>query len=153
MFEWLNNQDPLVRSVVLGAAGLILLVLLVKLWGGRREARAAARRQADLRQTYEQVRLQQEEIRALAARIEATSSTSRIAGYNVMRQIETVFADSRSSSASAVELAKALAVQKGGNALINLQVQQSPNGKWTAIGDAVVVLRPARRTATPPKSE
>jgi len=152
LWDWLNNQEPLVRYVVIGAGVSILLVLLVRIWSGRREAHAAARRQADLRRNYEQVRLQQEEVRTLAARIEATSSTSRIAGYNVQRQIETVFADGRGSSASAVELAKALAVQKGGNALINLQVQQSPNGKWTAIGDAVVVQRPGRRPAPPPSS-
>jgi len=48
----------------------------------------------------------------LAEQIVATSSTPRIAGYALIRQVETVFSDGRPSSAAAVELAKALAAQK-----------------------------------------
>ena len=143
--EWLNIQDDLVQKIVAFAAGFIVLVIVLRIWGGRRAAAAAARRRAELRRDYEVVRLQREEIRKLAVRIEATSSTSRIAGFTIVRQIETVFTDGRASSVAAVELAKALAAQKGGNALINLQTQQTPNGKWVANGDAVVVKTFGRR--------
>lgn len=146
--DWLDIQDPLVRRIILAAAGFILLVLVLRVIGRRRERAAWARRRAELHRTYEQVRLEQEEIRELAARIEATSSTSRIAGFSIVRQIETVFTDGRPSSAAAVELAKALAARKGANALINLHTQQTPAGKWVASGDAVVVRAYGRRPQT-----
>jgi len=61
------------------------------------------------------------------------------------RQVETVFSEPKASSLSAVELVKALAVQKGANALINLETRQLPGGKWVASGDAVVVKLYGRR--------
>jgi hypothetical protein len=79
----------------------------------------------------------------------ATSSTSRIAGYALIRQVETVFSDGRPSSAAAVELAKALGAQKGANALINLETRQLPSGKWVASGDAVLVRLVGRRDDPP----
>ena len=139
MPEWFNLQDPLTRKIVLGAVVLVVLVFVARVWGGLRNRAIAARRRRELRRNYESIRLQQEEIKKLADQIEATSSTSRIAGFAIVRQIDTVFSEGRPSSQAAVELAKALAAQKGGNAIINLQIQQGPNGKWFASGDTVIV--------------
>jgi hypothetical protein len=47
-----------------------------------------------------------------------------------------------------VEFAKALAAQKGANALVNLQTRQTAVGKWVASGDGVVVKLIARRDDT-----
>jgi uncharacterized protein YbjQ (UPF0145 family) len=138
-------QDPLVRRIVLAAAALVLLVILLRIAGRWREARAAARRRAELRRQYESVRLEQAEIARLAQEIVATSSTARIAGYAILRQVETVFGDGKPSSGAAAELVKALAAQKGANALINLQTRQMATGKWVASGDAVVVKLIGRR--------
>lgn len=150
MPEWLNIEDPLVRRIVLGAAAFVVLVLVLRVIGRRRAAAAEARRRAELRRDYDAVRLRQEEIRRLASQIAATSSTNRIAGFTIVRQVETVFTDGCASSVTAIELAKALAVQKGANALINLQTQQV-GGKWVASGDAVVVRLLGRRgEGTPP---
>lgn len=144
MPEWLHIHtfsiaDPLVQKIVAGAAILIALVVLLRTLSRIREARLAARRRAALRQEHEAIRLQQEEIKRLAEQIVATSSTARIAGYAIVRQVETVFSDGKPSSATAAELVKALAAQKGANALINVQTRQVPTGKWSASGDAVVV--------------
>jgi len=149
MPEWLNIEDPLVRRIVLAAAAFLLLVVALRVIGRRRAAAAEARRRAELRRGFDAVRLRQEEIRRLAGRIEATSSTSRIAGFTIVRQVETVFTDACASSVTAIELAKALAAQKGANALINLQTQQV-GGKWVASGDAVVVRLLGRRGEDPP---
>jgi len=148
--QWLNLQDPFVKTVVYAAAGLIILIIVVRIVARRREAVADARRRAELRRSHEGLRLQQEEIKRLAEKIQATSSTSRIAGFMIARQVETIFSEPRPSSVAAVELTKALAAQKGANAIINLQTQQMPTGKWVASGDAVLVKLVGRRdTETP----
>jgi hypothetical protein len=146
-------SDPLIRRIVLAAAAFIVLVILLRLVGRWREKRAASRRRAELHHAFAGIRLEQEEIRRLAAQIVATSSTARIAGYAILRQVETVFSDGRPSSVTAVDLVKALAAQKGANALINLQTRQTPAGKWVASGDAVVVRLIGRRDidAGPPR--
>ncbi len=151
-FDW---ADPLVRRIVLAAAALIVLVIVLRIVGRWRETRAAARRRAELHQHFDVVRLEQEEIRRLAEQLVATSSTTRVAGYAILRQVETIFSDGKPSSVAAVDLVKALAAQKGANALINLQTRQTPAGKWVASGDAVIVKLIGRRgesggTGVPP---
>jgi hypothetical protein len=135
----LSVDDPVVQKIVAGAVLLIMLVIVLRLIGRHRETVAAARRRAELHQAFAGVRLEQEEIRRLAQQIIATSSTARVAGYAILRQVETVFSDGKSSSGTAVDLVKALAAQKGANAIINLQTRQTPAGKWVASGDAVLV--------------
>lgn len=148
--EWLQFDDPLVRRILYGAAVFVAIVIVVRVLSGWSERRRSAARRAELQRDYDKVRLQQEEIRKLAGRIEATSSTNRIAGFAIVRQIETVFSEGRPSSVTAVELVKAMAAQRGANALINLQTQQAPNGKWYASGDAVIVKVFGRKDREPP---
>ena len=138
-------SDPLVRRIVLAAAAFVLLVIVLRIVGRWCERRAAARRRAELHQAFAGVRLEQEEIRRLAEQIIATSSTARIAGYAILRQVETVFSEGKPSSVAAVDLVKAFAAQKGANAIINLQTRQTPAGKWVASGDAVLVKMIGRR--------
>ncbi|MCK4343110.1 MAG: hypothetical protein KAY37_15455 [Phycisphaerae bacterium] len=145
MPEWLNLADPVAQKIVAGAAAFIVLVIVVRIWSGYRNKVIAARRRAELRRSYDSVRLQQEEIKRLADRIQTTSSTARITGFTIVRQVEAVFTEGRTSSVAALELCKALAAQKGGNAVINLQARQTPSGKWVASGDAVVVQDSSER--------
>lgn len=132
-------SDPFVRNVVLAAAALLVFVLVVHLWNRRREAARVGRARAELRAGLAEVQLQHAELKRLAARVLATSSTGQIAGFEIVRQIEAVFSDGQKSAELAVELVKAHAVKKGANAIINLHTQPTPSGKWTAAGDAVVV--------------
>ncbi|HUU94477.1 MAG TPA: hypothetical protein VM487_01960, partial [Phycisphaerae bacterium] len=81
----------------------------------------------------------------LAGRIVSTSSTTTIAGFEIVRQIEAVFADGHPSQSKAVEALKALAAEKGANALINLGSARLPSGRCVAQGDAVVVRPVAER--------
>ena len=141
--DWQEIQrslsNPLVRKIVYSAIAIIVGVIVLRFLARRRELSQAARVRADLRAGMQEVRLKQEEIARLAARIIATSSTSRIAGFGIVRQIEAVFSDGEKSSEAAVERVKAHAVEKGANAIINLQTRQTPSGKWVANGDAVVI--------------
>ncbi len=146
----LDLSDPLVRQIVLAAGGLVALAFLWRILAALRSRRTAARAWADIQRGREEVRLQHEEVQRLGQRIVATSSTARIAGYLIQRQIETVCTDGRASSAGALELLKALAAEKGANGVINVQTQAVLNGKWIARGDAVLVKLIGRRDSGPP---
>lgn len=148
--NWFNLDDPFARAIVIGAVAVIALALLGAFLARRREAKQAARRRAELRQHHGQLQLRQQEIDRLAVRIIATSSTPAIAGFTLVRQIEAVFTDGHPSPAKAVETLKALAAQKGANALINLDGERLPNGKCSARGDAVIV-RPSETAGDAPQ--
>jgi hypothetical protein len=145
--------DPVVEKIVLGALALVIVAVLLHFIGRWRDATAAARFRADLHAGFEEVRLQHEEIKRLAEQIMATSSTGRIAGYGLVRQVEAVFSEGQKSAEAAVELVKAHAARKGANAVINLRTQQIPSGKWVAGGDAVVVKNMRQRETSEPPPE
>jgi len=150
MPEWLQNlpaslSDPLVRRIVWAAAGIIVLVIVLRIIRRVRYRLANARLRATLARERDEMHQQQAEAHRLAERILATSSTARIAGYAIVRQVETLITEARPSSAGAMELLKATAARKGANALINVQTQQTAGGKWVANGDAVVVKLIPRR--------
>jgi hypothetical protein len=153
MPEWLTFQDPLVVKLVAAAVLMIVLVLVVYVWQRRRDAAAEARRRTDLHRAFGHVQEQQREMSEQAAQIIATGSTANIAGFQVVRQIEAVFAEGQHSPAEAVEILKALAARKGANAIINLNGQRLPNGKCVASGDAVVVRPLMHLTAEAPAAE
>ena len=149
----LGINDPLAIKIVYAAAAFIVLVIVLSVVSRRRTARRATGEQAALRRGYDEFQWRQKEINRLALRIEATSSTGRIAGFAIVRQVEAVFTEGRASSAAALELCKAMAAQKGANAIINLQTRQTPTGKWTANGDAVLVKSFSRLDSKPPIDE
>ena len=141
--------DPVILAVVLGAAVVIVLSLIGRVWRRSRDAAYNARRRAELAKQRGFVRMKQQEIERLASEIVATSSTGAIAGYTIIRQIEAVFTDGHPSPSKAVEVLKATAAEKGANAVINLQSARPPSGKCVAHGDAVVV-RPSEEESPPP---
>jgi hypothetical protein len=79
-----------------------------------------------------------------AAKILATSSSSVVTGYCVVRQIEAVFVDGFRRADEAVEGLKAVAAMKGANGVTNVTHTLTAGGKYSAHGDAVV-LRPVER--------
>lgn len=135
----LSFDDPLVRWAVAICAGLLVLALLARFLRRRREARYAARRRDEVRQRHGYLYMQQQELQRLAARIVATSSQSNIAGFQIVRQIEALFTDGHPTAGGAVEVLKAMAAEKGANALINLDSQRQGNQRFSARGDAVLV--------------
>jgi hypothetical protein len=75
-----------------------------------------------------------------AAKIVATSSTSRITGYRVERQIEAIFVDGFRRADEAVEGLKAVAAMKGANGVTNVAHTMTGGGKYCANGDAVILV-------------
>jgi len=131
--------DPVVNAIIAAACAVLVLTLIARLWQWRRERSAAARRRAEWRQRRDYAALRQQEIERLARRIIATSSTASIAGFSIVRQIEAVFTDGHPSPTRAVEHLKAVAADKGANAIVNLKTVGPPAGKCAAQGDAVIV--------------
>lgn len=135
----IDLNDPMVRSALYVVGGLVVLLLLVRIWRRGRENAAFARRRAELQKTYGSMQMQQEQVDRLAAKVIATSSTAAIAGFTIVRQIEAVFTDGHQSPNKAVQVLKAMAAEKGANAVINLNGARQPSGKCAASGDAVIV--------------
>ena len=127
MPEWLTSLDPLVQKLVLAGAAVVALAVVATVWQRWRERATAVRRRAEVRRTLEAVEIKQREVEQFAQQIIATSSTAKIAGFLLVRQIEAVFAEGQRSPAEAVDLLKALAARKGANALINLASQRLPS--------------------------
>lgn len=132
-------KDPVIIAIISAAAVIIVLTIIGRLWRSRREAVHDSRRRAELRKQRGFLQMQEREVKRLAGRIIATSSTAAIAGFIIVRQIEAVFTDGHSTPGKAVAALKATAAEKGANAVINLTTARPPTGKCLAHGDAVVV--------------
>ena len=80
-----------------------------------------------------------------AEKIIATSSTTSVAGYVLIRQIEAVFVEGHRSQKDALQAIKAAAGRCGGNAIINLSQDRTAAGKCSAQGDAVLLKPKGQR--------
>ncbi|MGB0714626.1 MAG: hypothetical protein ACPGXK_02035 [Phycisphaerae bacterium] len=129
---------------VVGLSVLAVMVLGAGLWIAGRIRRAIRRgRPARLHPKLQQYGGMDPEFvaqrREEAARIVATSSTSEIAGYHIIKQVEAVFVDGFRRAEDALEGVKAVAAMKGANAVTNVRHERGAMGRWSAAGDAVVV--------------
>ncbi len=133
--QWLVEHQTLLIVIT---AALVLLVVVRRLYDRVRRGQPAklhprlqayaGRSEADL-----------EAERREAEKIIATSSTSLVAGYEIVQQIEAVFQDGHRTPQDAVCALKAAAGRMGANAIINLTQQRTAAGRCTAQGDAVRV--------------
>lgn len=137
-------SNPLVVALLLAALAVTVLSVLAGLLRRRRESSRLRARRDEMRRQQGYVAMQQQEIERMAGRILATSSTSAIIGFEIVRQIETVFTDGHPSPNRAVEMLKAMAAERGANAVINLSSQRLGSGKCVAHGDAVLVQPPEK---------
>ncbi len=131
-----DNPDS--YTLLLGGTALLALIWVVlKVKAARRKPRIHPRLQkyAGPDAEFAQKR------RAEAGNILATSSTEKIAGYDIKEQVEAVYVDGFRRPEEAVEGLKAVAAMKGANAVINLKHERTAAGKCSANGDAVVVLK------------
>lgn len=140
-------------------AVVVAWIVLARLWRGlRRWARRG--RPAQIHPSLQRYNVDWAEVqrrqRELAVGIIATSTSNRLAGYRLVRQVEAVFVEGYTSPEDALIALKAASVERGANALLNVQTQRTAAGKCTASADAVVVaplmarLGPA--TGGPPAS-
>jgi hypothetical protein len=136
---WLSTLDPTTRMIVAGMAALVGLIILASIVRRFRTSRENVKRSRWLQQERARSEKQQAEMSRLAESIIATSSTANIAGYEIERQIDAVFAEGHKSPTEAMVALKSVAALKGANALINVSSDRLGTGKCLARGDAVVV--------------
>ena len=130
------------HSLLIALSAMALVMLL---WISRRIRRILRRRRpalvnpklAHYGESEELVQARHRE----ASKIVATSSTDRIVGYDIRRQVEAVFVDGFRRPEEALEGLKAAAAMKGANALTNVRSERTAAGKCSARGDAVIVKR------------
>lgn len=139
LVEWLeNNRDLLVVLIVL----LLALVIVQRLYWrvrGVLRRRHPAQINPKLLKYAGQSEVDREADRQAAEKIVATSSTGRIAGYEVVRQIEAVYVEGYRAPDEASAALKTTAGRLGANAIINLSYQRTAGGRCAAQGDAVLV--------------
>ncbi|MGB9626476.1 MAG: hypothetical protein ACPMAQ_16600, partial [Phycisphaerae bacterium] len=126
----------------LAAVVLAALFLGRSLWGRIRRFQRS-RRPVVLHPKLQKYGIDPEEAarerRELASTIVATSSGERLAGYEIVQQVEAVFVEGFRSPAEAIDGLKAAAARVGANAVINVRPERSLAGRCGASGDAVRV--------------
>lgn len=136
-FPWLEAHRWTIAGVA--AAFLVLVFVLKRAGDAIRRRRPAAPLHPKLSRygglSDADVARQREE----AAKIVATSSSDRIAGYDIVRQIETVFVEGFRTSEEALLALKAAAGRLGANAIMNLSQQRTAAGRCSAQGDSVLI--------------
>ncbi len=146
VLQWLIDNRLLLGLLV---AILVVLVALQRIVGRIRRA-IRRRKPVQLNPKLQQYAGRSEEEiaadREAAGRIIATSSTNRIAGYQIQRQIEAVFVEGYRTPEEATAAIKTAAGKLDANGIVNLSLQRSAAGRCTAQGDAVKI-KPLGRSA------
>jgi uncharacterized protein YbjQ (UPF0145 family) len=136
LLDWLVDNRLLVAEIT---GAIFVLFLIQRLILAIRRRRPAGPLHPKLAAYAGKSAAQIEKDRDDAGKVIATSSTGRIAGYELVRQIEAAFVEGYRTPEEAVSALKATAGRKGANAIINLSQQRTAGGRCTAQGDAVVV--------------
>ncbi|HOB73085.1 MAG TPA: hypothetical protein PKG54_01040 [Phycisphaerae bacterium] len=143
--EWIDRiplPEPYRRWGLYALAGLIAYVILRRVAGA--VLRAIRRsRPATIHPKLQKYNIDHAELdrkrRELARGVVATSTGNRLAGFRMVRQVEAVFVEGYRTPEDAILALKAAAVERGGNAILNVRTDRSVAGRCTASGDAVVV--------------
>lgn len=145
------------RYLILGSAlAIIVLYLVMRVWRFiRRQIRR--RRPLNIHPNLQKYNIDHAELdrrrREQAIQIVATSTSNRLAGYRIVRQVEAVFVEGYRTPEEAVIALKADAVERGANAILNVSTQRTAAGRCTASGDAIVAAPinvPNQRPTAPP---
>jgi len=88
--------------------------------------------------------------RELAGQVIATSTSARLAGYRIVRQVDAVFVEGYRTPEEAMVALKAAAVERGANAILNVRTDRTASGRCTAAGDAVQAAVLPARPGKPP---
>ncbi len=145
-FGWAIPYLPEACQPYAKIAAVVLVVLLAGRAASRRVRRfVRSRKPAVLHPNLQKYGIDPEEAarerRELATRIVATSSGDRLAGYEIIEQVEAVFVEGFRTPAEAVDGLKAAAARQGANAVINVRQERTAAGRCTASGDAVRAKR------------
>lgn len=141
--------------IVIVGVGIALIVLrriIATIWRRIRLSRPACIHPSLAKYNVDRVELQRRQ-RELASGVVATSTSNRLVGYRLVRQVEAVFVEGFSSPEDALIALKAAAVERGANAILNVATEHTAAGRCTASGDAVLVssltVAPTRVSSPP----
>ncbi|HOA75455.1 MAG TPA: hypothetical protein PL151_05135 [Phycisphaerae bacterium] len=146
-WEWLDLVRNLITQVprnvwiliiVVGVTWIVLRKIWSSVWRRIRLSRPPRIHPALQRYNVDRAEVQRKQ-RELAAGIVATSTSNRLAGYRLVRQVEAVFVEGFASPEDALVALKASAVERGANAILNVRTEHTAAGRCTASGDAVIV--------------
>ncbi|HSA25154.1 MAG TPA: hypothetical protein P5159_01380 [Phycisphaerae bacterium] len=140
--------------VVPGGLAILSLLVLRVVWG--RVARFLRRRRPPIinprlaKYSVDHAELDRKR-RELARKIVATSTSARLAGFKIVRQVEAVFVEGYRAPEEALIALKAAAAERGANGILNVGTERTAAGRCSASGDAVIVaaIQPLRRPAAP----
>ncbi len=157
------------RVYLLYAVGIVLGLLILRgIW--RRIWRAIRRsRPATIHPSLQKYNIDHAELdrqrREMAVGVVATSTGNRLAGFRIVRQVEAVFVEGFRTPEEALTALKAMAVERGANALLNVRTERTTAGRCSASADAIVAApvppgppdplrplgpRPSRPPSAPP---
>lgn len=143
------------KWIIIGGTVLVHLVIFRSLW--RRLSRYLRRRRPpQIHPRLQKYNVDHAELdrerREQSARILATSTGALLAGYRIVRQVDAIFVEGCRTPEDAIIALKALAAERGGNALVNVKTERTSAGKCIASGDAVLAAAPSAPPANPPNS-
>lgn len=146
--------EPYRGWVVPGGLAIVGLLILRVVWG--RVTRALRRRRPTIinpklaKYSVDHAELDRKR-REVAKKIAATSTSARLAGFKIVRQVEAVFVEGYRSPEEALIALKAAAAERGANGILNVGTERTAAGRCSASGDAVIVasLQQVRRPAAP----
>lgn len=120
---------------------LIGFLILRRIWRGIRRAIRSAR-PPQIHPSLQKYNVDYAELdrkrREAAVGVVATSTGNRLAGFRIVRQVEAVFVEGFRTPDEALTALKALAVERGANALLNVRTERTAAGRCSASGDAIV---------------
>jgi hypothetical protein len=144
-FDWQSTLFRLLtdyRPYLLYAAGILVGLLILRgLW--RRVWRAIRRgRPPTIHPSLQKYNVDHVELdrkrREMAVGVVATSTGNRLAGFRIVRQVEAVFVDGFRTPEEALTALKAMAVERGANALLNVRTERTTAGRCSASADAII---------------
>jgi hypothetical protein len=145
-FDWKAWRDSIPQEyrqwAVYAAIGVIGLVILRTVWR-RFTTILRRRRPPTIHPSLQKYNVDHVELdrkrREMAVGVVATSTGNRLAGFRIVRQVEAVFVDGLRTPEEALIALKAMAVERGANALLNVHTERTAGNRCSASADAVVV--------------
>jgi len=141
--KWLSEVLVQYRPWLIAAVLLALALLVLRgLW--RRLVRRVRRlRSPRIHPQLQKYNIDHAELdrkrKEKALTIVATSTSSRLAGFRLVRQVEAVFVEGYRTPEEALTALKAAAAERGANGVLNVKTERTAAGRCTASGDAVVI--------------
>ncbi len=138
MMRALTEYRPyLLYALGILVALLILRSILRRTWRAIRRSRPATIHPSLQKYNVDHAELDRKR-REMAVGVVASSTGNRLAGFRIVRQVEAVFVDGFRTPEEALIALKAMAVEQGANALLNVRTERTAAGRCSASADAII---------------